>query len=146
MIKLRPVDRNNIDDVLALQVRDDQKTFVSTAAESLAQAYVYPENAFPFAVYDDDVMVGFIMMGYYELKHYYTLWKFLIDKKYQRKGFGRQALLLGIRFLKEKFDVHEVYTGVIPDNMAAKALYSSVGFRYTGLTENGMEEMCCRIK
>ena len=79
MITLREVSKDNIEEVIALKVRDDQKTYVSSAAESLAQAYVYSETAYPFAVYDDDVIVGFIMMGYYDVKKYYTLWKFLID-------------------------------------------------------------------
>jgi diamine N-acetyltransferase len=146
MVELRPVDRNNIDDVLALEVREGQKNFVSTVAESLAQAYVYSENAYPFAVYNDDVMVGFIMMGYYEVKHYYTLWKFLIDKNYQHKGYGRQALALGIKFLKDKFNVDSVYTGVVPGNAVATQLYRSVGFVPTGLIELGMEELRLECK
>ncbi|SFB76206.1 GNAT family N-acetyltransferase [Ruminococcus albus] len=141
MVELRPVDKNNIDDVLALEVHDYQKSFVSTVAESLAQAYVYSDNAYPFAVYNDDEIVGFIMMGYYEVKQYYTLWKFLIDKKHQNKGYGRQALALGIKFLKDKFDVDSVYTGVVPGNAVASRLYRSVGFVPTGLIEFGMEEL-----
>ena len=141
MIELRPVDRNNIEDVLALKVHEYQKTFVSTVAESLAQAYVYHDNAYPFAVYNDDEIVGFIMMGYYEVKHYYTLWKFLIDKEHQHKSYGRQALTLGINYLKDRFDIDSVYTGVAPDNSVAKHFYRSFGFEFTGLIELGMEEM-----
>uniref|UniRef100_UPI002583D298 GNAT family N-acetyltransferase n=1 Tax=Ruminococcus sp. TaxID=41978 RepID=UPI002583D298 len=114
MVELRPVDKNNIDDVLTLEVHEYQKSYVSTVAESLAQAYAYNDNAYPFAVYSDDEIVGFIMMGYYEVKQYYTLWKFLIDKDHQRRGYGRQALALGIKFLKDRFDVDSVYTGVVP--------------------------------
>ena len=38
-------------------------------------------------------------------------------------------------------DSGEIYTGVIPGNDAAKKLYESMGFRETGLFENGMLEM-----
>ena len=120
---------------------DGQKGFVSTTAESLAQAYVYSETAFPFAVYSDSEIVGFIMMGYYREKAYYTLWKLLIDRKYQHRGYGRKALELGIAFLKEWYGVSAVFTGVSPGNTAAKNLYRSMGFRETGLFENNMEEM-----
>ncbi|MBR6477423.1 MAG: GNAT family N-acetyltransferase [Lachnospiraceae bacterium] len=140
MISLKPVTRDNIDEVLALSIRDDQKTFVSTTAESLAQAYVYSETAYPFAVCDDEKIVGFIMMAYYEAKHYYTLWKFLIDKDHQHQGIGREALQLGIDFLKDRFHVSEVYTGVVPENTVAKRTYASAGFKPTGLYEFGMEE------
>ena len=141
MVRLERVTKENLDSVLTLRVNDHQAGFVSTTAESLAQAYVYVETAFPFAVCDDQDVVGFIMMGYYEEKKYYTLWKLLIDQKYQGRGYGKAALELGIAFLKERFQVSEVYTGVIPGNNAAKSLYHSVGFEETGLFENGMEEM-----
>ena len=141
MIILREITRENIDEVLALNVDDNQKSYVSTNAESLAQAYVYSDTAYPFAVYDDDIIVGFIMMGYYEAKEYYTLWKLMIDKRYQNRGYGKEALKLGIRFLRERFEVSEIYTGVVPENITAKNLYKSGGFKETGLIELGMEEM-----
>ncbi len=141
MVHLEPVTKENLDAVLALSVEERQKRFVSSTAESLAQAYVYADTAFPFAVRDDSDVVGFIMMGYYEEKAYYTLWKLLIDRRYQGHGYGRRALELGIAFLKERFRVREVYTGVLPDNSPAKTLYRSAGFVFTGLFENGMEEM-----
>ena len=144
MVHLEPVTKENLDAVLRLNVSDNQKSFVSTTAESLAQAYVYAETAFPFAVYDNQNIVGFIMMGYYEAKGYYTLWKLLIDQDCQRRGYGRKALELGIAFLKERFRVTEIYTGVSPGNNAAKSLYYSLGFQGTGLTENNMEELCLK--
>ena len=145
MVYLKEVTKENIDEVLELSVREDQKSFVSTTAESLAQAYAYKETAFPFAVYNDDTMVGFIMMGYYEAKNYYTLWKFLIDKKYQHMGYGREALMQGISFMRDKFNIKEIYTGVAPGNSVAKGLYQSIGFEDTGLIEFNMEEMCLKL-
>lgn len=146
MVYLKKVTPENLDEVLRLEVKDDQKSFVSSPAVSLAQAYVYSETAFPFAVYSDRNPVGFIMLGYYEEKHYYTLWKLLIDEKYQHKGYGRKALELGISFLKEKFHVKEIYTGVIPNNYIAKKLYISMGFVTTGNIEHNMEEMRLTLK
>ena len=141
MVQIRPVTKDNLDEVLSLRINDDQAGYVSSTAESLAQAYVYQETAFPFAIYSDGEIVGFIMMGYYEAKQYYTLWKLLIDRKHQHKGYGRKALELGIAFLKDRFHAREIYTGVIPGNINAKKLYESVGFRETGLFENNMEEL-----
>lgn len=146
MVELRPITSDNLNEVLALKINDDQRSFVSLAAESLAQAYVYRDTAFPFAVYDDEKVVGFIMMGYYEAKNYYTLWKLFIDRSQQGKGYGKKAVEKGIAFLRERFDVSEVYTGVIPENEAAKGLYKSLGFEFTGVFENGMEEMCLKLE
>lgn len=144
MVHLEPVTKDNLDAVLTLEVNDSQKGYVSSAAESLAQAYVYAKTAFPFAVFDGGTVVGFIMMGYYEEKKYYTLWKLMIDRRHQGRGYGKAALELGIAFLKERFRAKEIYTGVIPGNSTAKSLYRSVGFEDTGLFENGMEEMRLR--
>jgi len=141
MVHLEPVTKENLDAVLALKLLEQQKHFVSSTAESLAQAYVYTDTAFPFAVYNDQAIVGFIMMGYYEEKNYYTLWKLMIDQQYQGRGYGRAALELGIAFLKDRYQVKEIFTGVIPENKTAKSLYQSVGFEDTGLFENGMQEM-----
>ena len=141
MVQIRPVTKENLDKVLSLRINDDQAGYVSTTAESLAQAYVYQETAFPFAVYSDGKIVGFIMMGYYKEKKYYTLWKLLIDRDCQHRGYGKAALLQGIQFLKNRFQVNEIYTGVIPGNNVAKGLYESLGFMETGVFENNMLEM-----
>ena len=90
MIELRPITKENLEEVLNLSVFEHQESFVSSTASSLAQAYVYHKTAFPFAVYADGIIVGFIMMGYYEAKKQYTLWKFLIDKEHQGKGYGKE--------------------------------------------------------
>ena len=141
MLQIRPVTRENLDEVLTLRVHESQRAFVSTTAESLAEAYVYGDTAFPFSLYDDETIIGFIMMGYYEAKDYYTLWKLLIDEKYQGRGYGRRALEQGLLFLKERFNVSTVYTGVAPGNTVAKSLYLSMGFVETGIFENNMEEL-----
>ena len=80
MIRLQPITKDNLDRVLSLRVKEGQERFVSSTAESLAQAYVCAGTTFPFAGYEENELVGFIMMGYYEAKGYYTLWKLLIDR------------------------------------------------------------------
>ena len=81
MVQLKEITQDNLDEVLGLSVAENQKSFVSTSAESLAQAYVYNDTAFPFAIYANEKVVGFIMLGYYVSRRQYTLWKFLIDKE-----------------------------------------------------------------
>lgn len=132
MVELREITKENYEECLSLKVADSQKGFVSTPMHALAQAWVYHDTAFPFAIYADDVMVGFIMLGYYEKEHYYTLWKFLIDERYQNKGYGRKALKLGLDYLVDRFNVKEIYTAYYSTNQVARNLYASFGFRETG--------------
>ena len=69
------------------------------------------------------------------------MWKLLIDHRFQSRGYGRQALESGLKYIRERFGPEDIYTGVIPENFVAKSLYESAGFEYTGVTEDGMEEM-----
>ncbi len=43
--------------------------------------------------------------------------------------------------MRDNFGVSEICTGVALGNEKAKRLYSSIGFKETGLIENNMEEM-----
>lgn len=141
MVELRKITKENYEECLALRIAENQQKFVSSTVHSLAQAWVYYDTAYPFAVYADGVMVGFIMLGFWEKKNQYTLWRFLIDEKYQNKGYGRAALKLGIDFLVERFGATEIYTGYECSNRVARNLYASFGFRETGVTEGNMVEM-----
>lgn len=140
MVELKEITKDNFEEIMNLKVSKQQEGFVSSVAYSLAQAWVY-KTAFPFAIYADEKAVGFIMLGYYEARKQYTLWKFLIDEHYQNKGYGRKALQLAIGYLIKTFNVKEIYTGVALGNETAKHLYASVGFVATGVVEDHMEEM-----
>lgn len=141
MVELRTITKENFTDVINLNVAEHQKAFVSSTAHSLAQAYIYRDTAFPFAIYANEILVGFIMLGFYEEKKQYTLWKLLIDVKHQNQGYGKGAVQKGIAYLKDTFGAKEIYVGVSPGNDSAKHLYASIGFEATGLVENNMEEM-----
>ena len=132
MIELKKITKDNYEECLNLSVADSQKNFVSSNIYSLAQAWVYYNTAFPFAIYADNIMIGFIMLGYYEARNYYTIWKLMIDTNYQGKGYGKTALKLGIDYLVDRFNVKEVYTAYEKNNLVAKNLYVSFGFRETG--------------
>lgn len=141
MVELREITKDNLEQVLALRISESQKDFVSSTAHSLAQAWVYKDTAFPFAVYADNEIVGFVMLGYYEERSQYTLWKFLIDEKHQHKGYGRKALKLAVQYLIDRFNVAEIFTGVAYGNDVAEALYRSVGFVKTGVEDDFQQEM-----
>ena len=141
MVHLRKITKENLDAVLELKTTKEQEAYVSTVAHSLAQAWVYRDTAYPFAVYDDEVLVGFVMMGFYESKQQYTLWKLLIDERYQHRGYGKQAVELAKQYLIVTFGVAEIYLGVHEDNETAIRLYQSTGFTATGETDGMLIEM-----
>ena len=140
MVELREITKENYEEILSLQVSKEQRGFVPTVTEALAQAWVYRGTAYPFAVYANGEPVGFIMLGYYEEKEQYTVWKFLIDEKHQRKGYGKAALRAAIEWLQQTFRAAEVFLGCAHENHVAEKLYASLGFMRTGVeTETGFE-------
>jgi len=145
MVELRKITESNYNECLGLKVTDVQNNYVASNCYSLAQAWVYYETAYPFAIYADDEMVGFVMMGYFKKEGVYSVWRLMIDKRYQGKGYGRKALQLAITYLKEEYSVNEIFLSFVPENSVAESLYSSVGFERTGEIDDGEIVMCLKV-
>ncbi|MBR5059181.1 MAG: GNAT family N-acetyltransferase [Clostridia bacterium] len=152
-IHLEKVTYDNVRSVCRLRVAKDQKGFVARNDESLIEAYLtlsVGDPVFPFAILRGETVVGFIMIdfdddweGYgheawlcsgdykfYKGKSFYYIWRFMIDKKYQGRGYGKEALKLALDFIRT-FPCGAAEYCVLsyePSNEAAKKLYSSFGF------------------
>ncbi|WP_114496358.1 GNAT family N-acetyltransferase [Fontibacillus phaseoli] len=137
-IELKPVNRNNWEEALSLQVSESQQRFVPSVAVSLAKIYIKPDGDeveyIPFAVYDKDKMVGFIMHAYEEkTSDMYWINGFLIDAEEQGKGYGGAALHEMMLWIKSQFpQCKEIRLTVHKDNDLAKKLYGNHGFVETG--------------
>jgi diamine N-acetyltransferase len=96
------------------------------------------------AIYVNDKPVGFIMWVF-ESPEKVSIWRFMVDQKYQKKGVGRKALELAIKEIKCAPGLKEIEICYDPDNPVAKGFYSSFGFRETGLDQEG-DDMLASIK
>ena len=123
--------RKILTNVSNLKVADAQKTFVAPNVMSIAQSKIYPTNL-PFAVYNDDEMVGFVLYGFDTEDEKFYLGRLMIDEKFQGKGYGRAATLEVIKELKKIEDCREIYLSFAPENTNAEKLYESIGFERTG--------------
>ena len=151
VIHLENIDAQNVWDVLDLKVGKAQKNFVAPNDISIIQAYTAIGtgcSAYPFAIYNDKKPVGFLMIGFNEaalyeldgeepptaLKNNYSLWRLMIDKRYQKQGFGREAVRLALEFVRTwpHGKAEACVTSYNPENEVAKKLYASFGF-----VENG---------
>lgn len=145
MVHLEKVTSENEEDVISMDIFESQYPFVASNVESLADAYIAVTSdgacAYPFAICNDDTLVGFLMVGYNEaalegpeapasLRNNYSLWRLMIDKRYQKKGFGREAVRLALEFIRTwpNGKAEACVTSYNPDNEAAKKLYASFGF------------------
>ena len=148
-VHLEKLTWDTVDDVLKLRVSKEQKDFVAPNRDSMIDAYfALTEEKFPvytFGIYLGEKPVGFLMIGYNEaalegpdapeaLKNNYSLWRLMIDKRYQKQGCGREAVRLALEFIKTwpHGEAEACATSYNPENEVAKKLYASFGF-----VENG---------
>lgn len=147
MLRLEKVNGKNVWDILQLSVKEEQSNFVAGNDISIIEAYTTITGggyAFPFGIYEDHTPVGFLMIGYdtdeYWLdapkiaKGNYNLWRLMIDKEYQHKGYGKEAVKLALDFIRTKpcGEAACCWLSYEPDNLVAKELYRSFGFIETG--------------
>ena len=159
MLKLKKINRNNIGEILKLEVFDNQKSFVATNNSSIIEAYIaITENnhVFTFGIYKDNTPIGFLMIGFDVnsddegapriAKGNYNIWRLMIDKKFQGNGFGNQAINLALEFVKP-FPCGTAKYCWLPyesDNDVARQLYKSIGFVETD--EKDGEEIVAVLK
>ncbi len=149
-ITLKTIDDTNRKAVLALSVREDQP-FVASNAVSLKQAdetnAEYPGVARPFAIYADDQLVGFCMFSFApedeDEDDRYWLWRFMIDKNEQDKGYGQAALTEIIRYFHDN-GADRLYLSTEPENERGLHIYHKAGFRETGII-SGDEAVLMRM-
>ncbi|MEG1547327.1 MAG: GNAT family N-acetyltransferase [Clostridia bacterium] len=136
MITLKPIDRNNFIAILKLSVSVPQQEFVASNSFSLAQSKVQPECV-PLAVYDGDLPVGFVMYAMDEDDLEYWIYRVMIDKSCQSRGYGREAMRRLIALIREDTAHRIIYISFEPSNSWAMALYESMGFVPDGRIEDG---------
>ena len=148
MITLKKITEENFIDAFNLKLAPGQEEFVSHPIRSLAQAYVYRDQCQPFGIYDDDRMVGYVMVIYdYDVPEY-DIWHMMIDQSEQGHGFGSKALDEVIRYIASKpfGDSDRVALTCNKDNPIAKKLYEDKGFSATGTEDEDEIEMALMLK
>ena len=137
MVTLRKIDEYNFAKVIRLEVEKEQEDFVASNSFSLSQAYVMPECR-PLAVYNGMTPVGFVMYALDRDDKEYWIYRLMIDKCQQRKGYGREAMRLLIEHIKKEApDRRVIYISFEPHNEGAKHLYTSLGFVPDNREEDG---------
>ena len=130
MITLKEITRDNFWDCVSLEVAPEQVDFVTSNAVSIAQSKVQPE-CIPLAVYDDNIMVGFVMYCIDEDDSEYWIYRMMIDKNYQSKGYGKKSMELLLDKIKEDKSHNKIFLGVDKESFAVN-MYKNFGFEFNG--------------
>lgn len=141
-IHLEKLTWDTVDDVLKLRVAKEQKGYVAPNSDSMIDAYFAMteegKNVYTFGIYNGKKAVGFLMISYNCVwrdnlefaKNSYYIWRFMIDRRYQNNGYGREALRLAVDFIRT-FPCGEAdccWLSYEPENEVARKLYISEGF------------------
>ena len=139
-IELRDITKKNYFDVLNLEVQPNQRNFIASNSVSLAEAYVYDKNGdfiAPLAVYDKEVLVGFVMIAYDRKigisKGNYLLFRFMIDQRFQGLGYFKLTMDAVIDFVctEPAGKATSLWLSYEPENKHARSCYLHYGFKET---------------
>ena len=134
-MELRAITEQNYQKILDLSTGAGQEELVARNVRSLAQAWVLRDRARPYALYEGEEPVGFIMFDWRPEKKWVEIWRLMIDHRYQGKGYGRAAVQKALEFLRESGLFDKVQINYVEENQGAKHLYRSMGFQETGAME-----------
>lgn len=141
VVTLREVTAETVRAICRLSVSPHQQGFVAPNSISIAEAYFARQRAWFRAVYADETPVGFVMLSDEPEKHEYYLWRFMIDARYQRHGFGRQAIELLIDHVRTRPGATMLLTSCVPGEGTPMPFYAKLGFVETGEEDDGERVM-----
>ncbi len=147
MIHLKEINQQNYQECMQLSVFESQRSYVATNVQSLAQAYIERKSVEPYAIYYNDIMVGFIMI-IPDDKHDKTMyvWRLMIDQRFQGNGYGKAAMRMIIDMVKSRQTYNSLELSVEPDNHNAIIFYESLRFVMTGEIDDGESVMRLSLK
>lgn len=150
MVKLTDITEDNWFEVASLTVKDSQKEFLAPAIGILARGYVYRDcNARVFAIENDGTIVGVALTREFTDEPLgYDLQQFMIDQRFQGKGFGSAALGLILDELRKEAHFDHVEVCVKKEDAAAIHLYQKYGFVDSGYVDEDLPDsvnLICRL-
>lgn len=140
VVTLREITKETVRSIIDLKVAPAQDNFVAPNAVSIAQAH-FDDKAWFRAIYADETPVGFVMLFDDAEKPFYYLWRYMIDAKYQGKGYGRSAINLLVDYVKTRPGAKELLVTYVPGEGSPEKFYEKAGFVNTGVEHDGEWEM-----
>ena len=146
MVRLIEVDRANARGMVKLELKPEQRLWVSGPGWSLARCYVkfFGDNFehTPWVVDADDRIVGFSTIACDPASETeYWIDDIMIDHRFQGRGYGRAAMLETLAAITRRYpQCHGVQLTCFQTNTIAAKLYLSLGFVPTGAVDDEFGE------
>lgn len=142
-VELREITADMVRAVCILHVAPDQRGFVAPNAVSFAEA-MYEPKAWFRAIVADGVPIGFVMLSIDRETPEYYLWRFMIDQRFQGRGYGRAALAQVIEHVRTLPGAAELLVSWMPGPGGPEPFYRGFGFEPTG--EMDEDEVVARLR
>ena len=138
LIELREISDANRDAALAIHGGAAEGQFVSSVADSLAEAAETPEGS-PWyrAAYLEGEPVGFVMLSWNvtpqppDIVGPWFLWKLIVDERQQGRGIGRAIVGEVVRLIRAE-GAAELLTSHVVGEGSPEGFYERLGFVPTG--------------
>ncbi|HHX54547.1 MAG TPA: GNAT family N-acetyltransferase [Clostridiales bacterium] len=147
MLKLVEINEENWQEVAKLTVEENQKAYLDSAVGIIARGYVYRScRVKVIGIADDRTIIGVALVKDLDYEPAcYDLQQFMIDKHFQGKGFGTEALCMVLHELEKekKYDCVEVC--VNKENKSALRIFEKVGFSDTGYIDDSVPD-CLNLR
>ncbi|MGY3704652.1 hypothetical protein BW731_07880 [Vagococcus martis] len=143
MISLKPVNEMNFNDTISLSLHDYQQNYVVSVVYSIAQCYIYRDNndVFPFLIEFNNKPIGFILLDEDLNKKELLIWRLIIDKHEQGKGYAKKIIKYVISLLKEINTYDYVTINSVEENEIMLSVINSLDFDYLGIDSYTKEKM-----
>ncbi|WP_028274212.1 GNAT family N-acetyltransferase [Atopococcus tabaci] len=131
MVQFVPIDEKNFEEVLQLKVNEHQSKFVAPNVRSLADCYLYRNNndVFPYAIQKGETVVGFLLLDVDKENKEVMIWRMMIDRHHQGKGYGRQTVEKVIEWVKKENKYDVLVADYVKGNEVMGKLLRSLGFK-----------------
>lgn len=140
MIHLFEVNEDNWLDIIKLSVTEEQQKYLDRPTGIIARGYIYRNcNAHVFGIADDSQVIGVALVrDFTEEPLNYDLQQFMIDQRFQNKGYGTDALRLILDFLLQEGRFNGVEVCVNRDDTVALHVYEKAGFIDSGYIDEDL--------
>ena len=131
MISLHPVTQENYNECLALE--REIFDFVGDATAVLANAYIYRDSALAYAVYEEDSVIGLVILDETGKNGSYEFTDLFIADNYRNRGYGDKTVKAILSHFSGR-GATSVHMQVHKENKAAIHIYEKNGFSQKGIS------------
>ncbi|MGH4118007.1 GNAT family N-acetyltransferase [Clostridium sp.] len=128
-IFLKEIDENNWEECVNLKIKEEQERYLPYPNVVSIAEWKFNPNWIALGIYIGNEMIGFAMYGVDIEDNTMCLFRFMIDAKYQGKGYGKCALDGVLKKIKNENNFNEIWVSFHPQSIVADRLYSSLGFK-----------------